>query len=125
MNARFRIVALWCWYRGARFHGYQRQQAEPTIQGTLLDAFARTGLTRNPVVAGRTDRGVSARMQVLSARLEREVTTDALRERLIARLPDDLGIHLVREASPGFHAAWSSSSKEYRYRLEPDEIPAP
>jgi tRNA pseudouridine38-40 synthase len=122
MNGRFRIVALWCWYRGARFHGYQRQQAEPTVQGTLLDAFASAGLTRNPVVAGRTDRGVSARMQVLSARLEREVTTEAVRDRLNARLPGDLGIHLVREAKPGFHAAWSSVSKEYRYQLAPPDF---
>jgi tRNA pseudouridine38-40 synthase len=117
MSGPFRMVALWCWYRGAGFHGYQAQRALHTVQGELLAAFAAAGLTRNPVVAGRTDRGVSARMQVLSARLAREVPVADLAGRLGPRLPPDLGLHLAREAPPGFHAAWSASGKAYRYHL--------
>ncbi|MBL9039104.1 MAG: tRNA pseudouridine(38-40) synthase TruA [Archangium sp.] len=115
MSGPFRIVALWCWYRGAGFHGYQRQGDLRTVQGELLRAFARAGLSRNPVVAGRTDKGVSARMQVLSGRVSREVEVDSLPARLNAFLPPDLGIHLARERAPGFHAAWSAEAKEYRY----------
>ena len=117
----FKIVALWCWYRGAGFHGYQRQQARRTVQGELLSGFAAAGLSRNPVVAGRTDRGVSARMQVLSGRLERDATPEEMVARLNAVLPEDLGLHLAREAPPGFHAAWSATSKEYRYALPAGE----
>jgi tRNA pseudouridine38-40 synthase len=113
----FKIVALWCWYRGERFHGYQRQGDLRTVQGALLDAFSRAGASRNPVVAGRTDRGVSARMQVLSGRLETDTPPEALAAALNAVLPEDLGIHLAREVPKGFHAAWSSTSKEYRYAL--------
>lgn len=112
------MVAMWCWYRGANFHGYQQQQELRTVQRELLRAFAAAGLSRNPVVAGRTDKGVSARMQVLSARLEREISPDELVTRLNAELPEDLGLHLARETKKGFHAAWSSNSKEYRYTLE-------
>jgi tRNA pseudouridine38-40 synthase len=114
----FRIVALWCWYRGAGFRGYQHQQGLRTVQGELLRAFSLAGLSRNPVVAGRTDRGVSARMQVLSARLERDQHAESLVKRLNALLPDDLRVHVAREARPGFHAAWSSTTKEYRYALD-------
>ena len=122
MTGPFKIVALWCWYRGANFHGYQQQQEKRTVQRELLAAFAASGLARNPVVAGRTDKFVSARMQVLSSRLEREISPEEMARRLNAVLPEDVRIHLVREAKTGFHAAWSSNSKEYRYTLAPDEI---
>ncbi len=114
----FQIVAYWCWYRGEHFHGYQQQQGVRTVQGELLAAFARAGLTRNPVVAGRTDRGVSARMQVLSSRLERDRDPSEVAARLDAQLPEDLGIHLVRPAVDGFHAAFSARAKEYWYTLQ-------
>ena len=122
LRSPFKMVALWCWYRGAHFHGYQQQQALRTVQRELLRAFAEAGLSRNPVVAGRTDKGVSARMQVLSARLERDVAPEELVPRLNALLPEDLGIHRVHEVKPGFHAAWSSTSKEYRYELAAHQV---
>lgn len=114
----FRRVALWCWYRGEGFHGYQQQQGLRTVQGELLGAFARAGLTRNPVVAGRTDKHVSARMQVLSARLERERGVEDLAQTLNAQLPADLQVRLVREVGEDFHAAFSASGKAYHYELD-------
>ena len=122
MTGKFKIVAMWCWYRGANFYGYQQQQERRTVQRELLTAFTAAGLSRNPVVAGRTDKFVSARMQVLSSRLERNIAPDDMAARLNAVLPADLGIHLAREAKTGFHAAWSSNSKEYRYTLKHDEL---
>ncbi len=116
----FKTVALWCWYRGAGFIGYQQQLGCRTVQGELLRAFSAARLTRNPVVAGRTDKYVSARMQVLSCKLEREVPAEALLARLAPHLPEDLGLHLARDVKPVFHAAWSASEKEYRYELTPE-----
>lgn len=118
----FKRVALWGWYHGAAFHGYQQQFGLRTVQGELLRAFKEAGLTRNPVVAGRTDKGVSARMQVFSARLERELPTEQLVPRLNARLPADLRLHVAHDVPDTFHAAWSSTSKEYRYALNPSEL---
>lgn len=117
MSHPFRIVAFWCWYRGEGFHGFQQQQGLRTVHGELLRAFAAAGLSRNPVVAGRTDKGVSARMQVLSGRVEREVPVEGLAARLNAHLPDDCRIHLARPAPSGFHSAWSATGKDYRYAL--------
>ncbi|MDP3500663.1 MAG: tRNA pseudouridine(38-40) synthase TruA [Myxococcales bacterium] len=121
-DSPFSIMAVWCWYDGAAFHGFQGQQGLRTVQSELMRAFAAAGLSRNPVVAGRTDKGVSARMQVLSARLEREVTPASAMERLTPHLPVDLGLVMARAAKPGFHAAWSATSKEYRYTLTPDDV---
>lgn len=114
-------VAFWCWYRGAGFRGYQQQEGARTVQRELLRAFAAARLPRNPVVAGRTDRGVSARMQVLSARVEKGTALDALPARLNAHLPEDVQVHLVKPAPPEFHAAFSASSKEYRYALSVED----
>jgi len=121
-DSPFSMIALWCCYDGAGFHGYQGQQGLRTVQSELMAAFSSAGLSRNPVVAGRTDKGVSARMQVLSARLERDVTPASAMKRLSPHLPDDLGLVLVREAKQGFHAAWSATSKEYRYTLTPEDV---
>lgn len=114
-------VAFWCWYRGAGFRGYQQQEGLRTVQRELLRAFAAAALPRNPVVAGRTDKGVSARMQVLSARVERSAALEDLPARLNAHLPDDVQVHLVKRAPADFHAAFSASSKEYRYALPREE----
>lgn len=118
----FTVVALWCWYDGRAFHGYQAQPGVRTVQAELLRAFAEAHLPRNPVVAGRTDKGVSARMQVLSAKVLRdEVEPSAVAARLAPHLPEDVGLVMSRPAPQGFHAAFSATSKTYRYELSRDE----
>ncbi|MGV3620972.1 MAG: tRNA pseudouridine(38-40) synthase TruA [Archangium sp.] len=117
MSPDFHIVAFWCWYRGQNFHGFQQQGTLRTVQAELLRAFPAVGLERNPVVAGRTDRGVSARMQVLSGRVDKATDLETLPARINAVLPDDMGIHLTKATAPKFNAAWSATEKEYRYAL--------
>jgi tRNA pseudouridine38-40 synthase len=114
------IVAFWLSYRGENFHGYQAQGELRTVQSEVLRAFQEAGLPRNPVVGGRTDKGVSARMQVLSARVEAGTSLDDVRARLNASLPEDIRVELIKPAGERFHAAWSSSGKIYRYTLAPD-----
>lgn len=117
MSLDFDIVAFWVWYRGADFAGFQQQTGLRTVQGEVLRAFAEVGLERNPVVAGRTDKGVSARMQVLSARARKHTDLKELVIKLNAALPQDVQVNVARAMRPKFHAAWSSNSKEYRYEL--------
>lgn len=112
-----RIVALWCWYHGGGFRGYQSQPQGPTVQDTMKAALRAAGLERNPVPSGRTDLGVHARMQVLSLRVVEGVPAEAVATRLNAVLPKDVGIALGRDAPPRFNAAWCASRKLYRYRL--------
>jgi len=68
--------------------------------------------------AGRTDRGVHARMQVASLRLPPCYTSEMLSERLPPHLPPDLGLCVARRPPEGFHSQWSASGKEYRYRVQ-------
>lgn len=109
-------VALWTWYRGGNFRGFQRQSEGPTVQGALEEALASVGVPATVMPAGRTDKGVHARMQVVSVRLEPGDSAEALEQRLPARLPPGLGLCAVRRPGP-FHAQWSASGKVYRYRV--------
>jgi len=116
-----RLVALWCWYHGGGFRGYQAQAEGPTVQATVIDALRKAGLSRNPVASGRTDAGVHARMQVLSLRVIEPIPTSELAARITSHLPSDVGIALAKDAPAHFNAHWRAESKKYRYRLRLDE----
>jgi tRNA pseudouridine38-40 synthase len=116
---------MWVWYRGGGFRGFQRQPEGPTVQEVLEGALAAAGVPSGVMPSGRTDRGVHARMQVLSVRLPAGDSAEALAQRLPAHLPPDLGLCAVRRPSRAFHAQWSASGKEYRYRLQLEGAPSP
>jgi tRNA pseudouridine38-40 synthase len=111
-------VALWIWYRGGAFRGFQRQPQGPTLQEALETALQEVGVPATVMPSGRTDRGVHARMQVVSLRLEEGDSAEALAARLPARLPPDLGLCVARKPHPSFHSQWSAGGKTYRYRVQ-------
>jgi tRNA pseudouridine38-40 synthase len=117
------LVALWCWYHGGPFRGYQSQLEGPTVQDTLRTALQRAGFSRNPAACSRTDLGVHARMQVLSMRVTGLEPRQDLVPRVNAQLDGPLGVACLRAAPRKFHAAWSSTGKEYRYRLALGAVP--
>jgi tRNA pseudouridine38-40 synthase len=112
-----RITALWCWYHGKPFRGYQSQNAGPTVQGELVAAMRASGFDRGPVAAGRTDLGVHARMQVISFRVNDTVPLGDVAPMLNRKLPPGVGIGQVVHAPLKFSAQWKAEGKEYRYRL--------
>jgi tRNA pseudouridine38-40 synthase len=111
-------AALWIWYRGGNFHGFQRQVRGPTVQDTLEAALKQAGVPATVMASGRTDRGVHARMQVVSVRLPSDDSPEALAQRLPALLPEGLGLCVARRPHPSFHSQWSASGKTYHYRVQ-------
>jgi tRNA pseudouridine38-40 synthase len=111
-------AALWLWYQGTSFHGFQRQPGGPTVQQALEEALRQAGVPSAVMPSGRTDRGVHARMQVVSVRLPPGDSPEALAQRLPAWLPPQLGLCVARRPAESFHAQWSARGKEYRYRLQ-------
>lgn len=89
----------------------------PTVQDALEGALGRAGSPATVMPSGRTDRGVHARMQVISLRLPEDVPPEALPARLAPHLPADVGLCVARRPPGAFHAQWSASGKEYRYHL--------
>lgn len=96
------IAAVWCWYHGGPFRGYQSQPGGGTVQDAL-----EAVLGKGTQAAGRTDLGVHARMQVVTARAPVQS----------APLPAGLGIAAIVDAPKKFRPQWSATGKEYRYRL--------
>lgn len=111
-------AALWIWYQGGNFRGFQRQTQGPTIQEALEAALREVGVPATVMPAGRTDRGVHARMQVVSLRLEAGDSPEALAARLPPQLPWGLGLCVARRPHPSFHSQWSAEGKTYRYRVQ-------
>ncbi|HSP19207.1 MAG TPA: tRNA pseudouridine(38-40) synthase TruA [Myxococcaceae bacterium] len=113
---RRRRIALWVWYRGDRFLGWQSQGTGRSVQETLAAAL---GVPGRPMASGRTDRGVHARCQPVSVRLPEETSPGSL----LSLGESDWGIAAAVAAPVGFHAQWSSAWKEYRYRLATGPVP--
>jgi tRNA pseudouridine38-40 synthase len=111
-------AALWIWYHGGTFRGFQRQAQGPTVQEALETALREVGVPATVMPAGRTDRGVHARMQVVSLRVELGDSAEALAARLPAHLPPNVGLCVARRPHPSFHSQWSAAGKTYRYRVQ-------
>jgi tRNA pseudouridine38-40 synthase len=106
-------VKLTLEYDGTRFHGWAIQPGKRTVAGELQAALET--LLRRPVeltVAGRTDRGVHARGQVVSY----DGPPPPLRN-LNALLPHDVAVLAAEPAPPGFNARLDARSRSYLYRV--------
>jgi len=112
-------------YDGTDFHGWQRQPGLRTVQGTLEDVLEQVLRDRVTVNgAGRTDAGVHATGQVCSFAAETPRTPREIGGALASLLPEDIQVHRVDEADPGFHARFSATGRRYVYyiRTEPSAI---
>jgi tRNA pseudouridine38-40 synthase len=106
-------------YHGLPFRGFAINPGVRTVQGVLEEALAT--VLRQPVpvaCAGRTDRGVHARGQVISfdapaAMFEPHALTRAVNR----MLRPDVVIRDVAVASDGFDARISCLARSYRYRI--------
>ena len=113
------VVRLTLAYDGTGFHGWARQRGLRTVQGELEAALMPlVGEEIVLAVAGRTDAGVHARAQVSSFRTERAIDLPRLRLGLDRRLGPEIVVHDVRWAPEGFHARFSATAREYRYRID-------
>jgi tRNA pseudouridine38-40 synthase len=101
-----------------------------TVQGVLGDALLLVLKLPEPpdlTVAGRTDAGVHARGQVAHvdvAAYAWEPAADRALRRLNRVLPDDVRLHAIDLAPPGFDARFSALSRRYTYRVCDDPVHA-
>jgi tRNA pseudouridine38-40 synthase len=106
-------------YDGTDFGGFQAQPGRRTVQGELETALTRLGDGSwvRVVAAGRTDAGVHASGQVIAFAYPGRLPTRELARALAAILPDDIGVHGLRRAAPGFHPRYVARYREYRYTV--------
>ena len=106
-------------YDGSGFRGYAANVGVRTVQGSLEEALAAAlGEEVTTTVAARTDAGVHARRQVVSAQVADGTDLDRLRRSLNGILGPEVSILAVTAAPEGFDARFSARSRAYRYFID-------
>src|SRR5262245_71120 len=111
-------IALGLEYDGSRFLGWQTQPGGGTVQDVLEPALA--SIAGSPIAttaAGRTDRGVHARIQVVHFDTEAQRPASAWVRGVNALLPDSVAVLWSHEVPEDFHARYSALWRTYRYQL--------
>ena len=111
-------IALGIEYDGSRFLGWQTQPGGGAVQDALEPALgAIAGSPVNVTAAGRTDRGVHARSQVIHFDTEAMRPGSAWVRGVNALLPDTVAVLWSHQVDAQFHARYSALSRTYRYEL--------
>jgi tRNA pseudouridine38-40 synthase len=111
-------IALGLEYDGSRFFGWQTQPGGGTVQDALEPALAAiAGAPLGVTAAGRTDRGVHARLQVIHFDTGAVRPARAWVRGVNALLPDSVAVLWSRQVDAEFHARYSAVSRTYRYVL--------
>jgi tRNA pseudouridine38-40 synthase len=105
-------------YDGSRFLGWQTQPGGGTVQDALQEALsAIAGAGIQATCAGRTDRGVHARMQVVHFDTAAERPPEAWVRGVNALLPEAVAVYWAAESSVEVHARYRAHARTYRYVL--------
>ena len=105
-------------YDGTRYHGWQRQKGDLTIQSVIEDSIRTIVGDRITLIgSGRTDAGVHALYQACNFITRSGIKPDSMRRGLNSLLPDDIKIRRIEYVPLDFHARYSVKSKAYEYRI--------
>ena len=105
-------------YDGSRYHGWQIQPGEKTIQGELVEAVSSLVGTQTYVHgASRTDAGVSALGQVALFEVDSPIPTENFPDAINDRLPRDIVVTAAEVAPRKFDLMGGAKSKLYRYTI--------
>ena len=111
-------IALGIEYDGSRFLGWQTQPGGGAAQDALEPALAAiAGETVSVICAGRTDRGVHAREQVVHFDTAANRPASAWVRGVNALLPESLAVLWSQPVAGDFHARYSAQARTYRYVL--------
>jgi tRNA pseudouridine38-40 synthase len=112
-------------YDGTRYHGWQRQKNDPTVQEEIEKALkTMTGNRITLTGSGRTDAGVHAFSQVANFHCDTELKPEAFLRGLNSILPEDIVITACNQVDDKFHARYDVKSKTYLYRILNRPMPA-
>ena len=112
-------------YDGSRYHGWQRQKNDPSIQGEIEKALkTMTAKKVKLISSGRTDTGVHAEAQVANFECDTRLKPEALMNGLNSILAEDIKITICEQMNASFHARYDAKSKIYHYKILNRPTPA-
>jgi len=105
-------------YDGSKFYGFQRLNELTSVQKVLEEALSKINKGEVTIKgAGRTDRGVHANGQVISFKLDINISTNGLKEALNSLVEPYIYVKEVKEVDDNFHARFSVLKKKYIYKI--------
>ncbi len=104
-------------YRGAKFHGWQRQPNASSVQQTIEDALSLLCRCEITITgAGRTDTGVNARTMYAHVDIPLSTVPDErFRASLNKLVGPDIAIYDFIAVPPEAHARFDAESRTYKY----------
>ncbi len=109
-------------YDGSKFHGFQVQEKERTVQGEIQKALKKINETETIIHAsGRTDAKVHAVHQVFHFDTQKELPVQQWKRAINHFMPNDIYILDASYVDENFHSRYSAVKKEYRYYLNTKE----
>lgn len=114
-----RRIMLRVSYDGSMFHGWQSQGGLPSVQGTLSSVVSSiVGADTAVYGSGRTDSGVHALSQACHFDTSSGMSAEKFAIALNTKLPKSIRVLSSEEAPVGFHARYSTMSREYWYLIK-------
>jgi tRNA pseudouridine38-40 synthase len=111
-------------YDGSRYHGWQRQKEDRSIQGEIEKALKTiTTYSITLIGSGRTDAGVHAQGQVANFKCTTRLGPEDLMNGLNHLLENDIVIKVCQPVSADFHARYDAKSKVYHYQILNRDLP--
>ena len=106
-------------YDGAPFVGWQRQQSQVSVQGSIEKALSNLENKEHAITgAGRTDAGVHAKCQVAHCDLEKDWEPFRLSEALNFHLrPLPIAVIDCALVDKDWHARFSALERQYLFRI--------
>jgi tRNA pseudouridine38-40 synthase len=105
-------------YDGTRYHGWQRQKNDRTIQEEIEKAVLTiTGQQVSLIGSGRTDAGVHAYAQIANFNCETKLGPQDLLGGLNSLTDENIVITSCDEVEASFHARYDVKSKTYVYKI--------
>lgn len=116
-------------YLGTSFSGFApqpQQESVRTVGGAITAALKRVlGYPVELAIAGRTDKGVHARGQVISFDVREDTDLVALSRSINKLVGPEIVLRDLSPAPEDFHARFSATGRRYRYRVLNRETPDP
>ncbi len=111
-------IALGIEYDGTAYNGWQRQKTGLGVQQRVEEALTQVADHAVEVTcAGRTDTGVHATGQVVHFDTPSDRDDRGWLLGANSNLPDDISVMWARQVKDDFHARFSATGRNYRYRI--------